>query len=189
MCHDTADQAPPFECGARIDAITGEGQLRGPGVPDRTRQEPGSAIAGDQAELDEAFGERCAFGGDANVAHHRQVAAGTDGRTVDRRDQRHFETGKRSRYPLDTVDIGAPLVDRAQAEHATAVGHVFDIAACGEDLAGSGQHDRTDGSVTVRRIDSLLECSDDGRVGDGVADLRQGDGPDLNCTLCIDVQW
>ena len=103
--HHAADQTP-LQRGRGVDPVAGESHLGGALVADDPLQEPGAAVAGDEAELHEALCERCSLGGDSDVAHHGQVAAGADGGTVDGSDQRDFESRQRSRDPLDAVDIG-----------------------------------------------------------------------------------
>ncbi len=83
------------------------------------------------------------------------------GGPVDRGDQRHLQAAQRPRDPLDAVDVGAPLLDGVETEHALAVGHLLDVAAGGEDFAGSGEDDRADCVVGVGTIDGGLEGRDE----------------------------
>ena len=156
--HHASDQAP-IQCGRRVDAVAGEGHLGGALVADDALQKPRAAVAGDQAELNEAFRERCTLGGDSDVAHQCQVAAGADGGPVDRTDQRNFEPGQRSRDPLDAVNVGMPLIECAKREHAGLVRHLFDVAAGGEDLAHAGEDHRADLGVGVGVVDGRLNAA------------------------------
>ena len=79
-------------------------------------------------------------------------------------------------------------MERVETEHALPVGHLLDVAAGGEDLAGPGEDDRADRGVAVGVVDGGLEGGDELAAGDRVADMRQVDRPDLGGSARGDVE-
>jgi hypothetical protein len=156
----------------RAQHVAGQAHLGGLGKADHARQQEGAAIAGHDADLDEALGEAGALASDAHVAHAGQVAAGADGRTVHRGDQRHLGLLDGQRYPLDAVAVigaGHRRAVRGQAA-AAAVRHLLDVAAGGEGAAGAGDDADADVVVLVHPLDRGAELVD--HVGNRVAVLR-----------------
>ncbi|MNS77187.1 hypothetical protein D3C72_1107640 [compost metagenome] len=125
--HHARHQAP-FQRGGRADGVTGERHFGGARHADQARQEPGAAVTGDDAQLDEAFRKRGGFRRDAHVAHAGQVAARADGRPVHRRNRRHLQRMQRQRQALYALPVFLAQF------HATHLGadlplHLVDVAA------------------------------------------------------------
>ncbi len=89
MGHGAADQ-PPFGGRCRIDHLAGKQQLGSARCADNARHQPGSAIARNEAELQEGDAELRLVRGDPDVCHAGHVAAEAYGCAIDRRDQRDF---------------------------------------------------------------------------------------------------
>ena len=98
-------------------------------VADQPLHEPGAAVPGDDAQIQEGFAELGLFRSDADVGHVRQVEACTYGRAVHRGDDRYLHLLQGQRNPLDAVAIALGAFGDTAREIATAFGHVLDVAA------------------------------------------------------------
>jgi hypothetical protein len=119
--------------------LAGEAHLGGPGVADHPLQQPRAAVAGDQPQLHEALGEAGLLGGDADVGHAGQVAAGADGRAIDGGDGRHVEAVEGQRNALDAAPVVVPHIHPAARRQPALVAEILDVAAGAEGAAGTGE--------------------------------------------------
>ena len=149
-----------------VEEIAGERHLVGLRQPHRARQVPRATVARDEADAQEALGELGAAAGDPDVAHGGEVAAGADGRAIDRGDRGRFQPVHGQRDALDALLVGAPDLGRAAGEEVLAVLHLLDVAARREPVARAGKDHATHRQVgvdAVRRLDQRLD--DGGRDG------------------------
>ena len=75
----------------RVDHFTGQRQFGSLGKSDNARQQPSSAIARYNPELNEALRKFGVVGCHTDIAHTRKVAACANGVTVDGSHNGHFE--------------------------------------------------------------------------------------------------
>ena len=163
--------------GTRIKRIARKRHLACLGIAHDVLQQPRTAVAGDKAELDEAFREPRAFGGDADVAHAGKVATGADGRSVDGSDDRDFERFERARNALDTGFVVAARFDRRSiGDRGT---HELEIAARRKCRTRPGQDRDAYAGVAVEFAQRGHECVHHVGVGNRIAHFRsvqcQGD--------------
>src|SRR3546814_11196367 len=83
--HDVRDQTI-FLCLSRVKAIAGQEQFGGARIAEHFLEQPGAAVAGNDAALDKAARAYRAFGGDAAIAGDGAVDAGPHRRAEARRD-------------------------------------------------------------------------------------------------------
>ncbi len=100
--------------------------------PTRRGSYPGTAVARNDANIDESFAEFGSGRTKSYVAKQCQVAAGADGRALDRGDGGNVEAVKGLGDALDALDIAAPCARGAAAENSLAVAHVLDVATGGK---------------------------------------------------------
>ena len=125
--YHAGDQADG-QCFGGIDAVTGKSHFGSARHAHRARQQPGAAIARDQSELDETFGEAGALGSDADVTHASQIATGTDGRTVDGGNDGDVEVIQRQWQALYAFPIFLAQAHRTDVGTDLAL-HVADVPA------------------------------------------------------------
>jgi len=138
MRDHAADKAP-IERGRRVDHITGIEQFSRARFADDARQDPGAAIAGDDAQLEEGHAKLCLVGSNSDVSQAGEIAAKPDRGAVDRCDQGHAQAVKRAQHLVDVVAIAVRNLGRIAAEGAAAILHRLDIAARAEGAARTGQ--------------------------------------------------
>ncbi len=172
----------------RFNAVAGERHLRRLGKAHHPLQQPGAAVAGNDAQLHEALREPGAFAGDAQVAHAGQVAAGAHRRAVHRRDHRHFQLLERQRNALDALFVVEPGLGRAGVVEAAGGAHLLDVAAAGEGAAGAGEDRHAGVRVGFQPLQRRQQCLDHVVVGDRVAGLRavESEGDDAVLVLIAD---
>ncbi len=153
---------------ARVDGLAGQGQLGRARQADDARQQPRAAVAGNDAQLDEALGELGLFGGHADVAHAGQVEARADGVAVHRRDHRHLEVEQCQRQLLDAQAVLAAQLHRRQFAVAA---HVAHIAARREGRARTREDHRAHRMVGVDAVDGGQELRHGRVAGERVAAL------------------
>ena len=129
--HHPADEAP-VQRGRSIDHVAGIEQLRRPRLADDARQDPGAAIARNDTELQEGDAEFRAFAGDADIGEAGEIAAQSDRRAVDRRDQWHTQIVERAQHLVDVVPISVRDLGSRAAEIAGLLLHRLDVAARAE---------------------------------------------------------
>jgi hypothetical protein len=113
---------------------------------------------------------------DPDIAHHRQVAAGTHRWPVHRGDDRDIEGVDGAWDPLDAFAIGVRLVERIAREQALAIPHVLDVAAGAESAACAGQNHRAHRGIVVDFRTGLLEIVELLGAGQRVAGVRARHG-------------
>ena len=173
--HNVGDEAPFFG-GGGADGVAGVEKLAGARHADHARQEPRTAVAGYEADLEEGRAEDRRVGGDARVTQASHIIAEADGGAVDRRDDRHFDAPDRADNTMDAVAVMLADVDACAAETVGALFHGFDIAACREGLARACQDDATDITVGIDAGCGLGEILRIVRRAERVADFGAVDG-------------
>src|SRR5690606_21539424 len=167
--------------GSRIsaDRIAGKAHFRCLRAPYCPRQKPGTTIAGDQAQLDEAFGKGCLFRGDAHVAHQGDVTTGTVGRPVDGSNGWHPQIVQSQRNALDVALVVGADLGRTTAKDIALVLHVLDVATGTEGRTGTREDHYLDIVFAVDLLHGPLEAVDHVFV-DGVAHVRTIHGENRN---------
>ena len=146
-----ADEAP-VQRRIGIDHIAGIEQLRRPRLADDARQDPGAAIAGNDAQLEESDAEFRPIAGDAHVREAGKIASQPDGRPIDCGNQRHAQSVERAQDLVDVVAIAVRDFGRSAAEIAGLVLHRLDIAARAEGSARSGEDHAAHVDIAVDRV-------------------------------------
>ena len=149
--------SPQDSAVVRVDRVAGEEQFGGAGMADDARQDPRTAVAGHQADLEERRAEDRIVGGDAHVGEASDIVAEADRRTVDRRDQRHFECPRALHDAVDAVAIPLADMHAGTGEAAGAFAHRFDVAAGRERRTRAGQNGAAHLAVGVDAAQRLGE--------------------------------
>jgi hypothetical protein len=131
-----------------IHHASGQDQVHGLRLADRTGQALRPADAGDDPELDLGLSELGVIRGDDEIAHHGKLAAATECKTGNRGDDRLAHT----RQPLVVGRIvGAENLD------ITLVRHFLDIGAGGKGLVRPGDEDAPHTCIAVESLDCVEE--------------------------------
>ena len=156
-------------------------------MPTHARQQPGAAVAGNDAHAHEAFGKAGLGAGHAHVAHAGQVATSADGRAVDGGNGGHFQVVKRQRQALDAAAV--PLVDggRRHLVGAEAL-HVLHIAAAGKHTAGAGEDHHPHAGIGGGARAGLHELVHRAVAGEGIAHGRRVHGQGHHRARLLDLQ-
>ena len=124
-------------------------------MADHPRQEPGTAVTRYQANLHKALGKQRLLGGNAHVAHHREITAGANRRAVNSSNDGYFQRVYGERDSLDAGAVTVLDLLGGTAEHTVLVFHVLDVAAAREGRTGPGNDGhphrlvRVDGSTVI----------------------------------------
>ncbi|MCY1535758.1 hypothetical protein D9M68_711770 [compost metagenome] len=167
MRHHARDQAQ-FEGARGVEGVAGEHQLHGLGLADGAREQPGAAVAGHDADLDEALGKGGFLRGDADVAHAGEVEPRAEGGAVDGGDHGHVEVVERLGQALDAVAVFLADHFGRQVFFLVAL-HVFHVATRAEHGAFAGEHDDADAAVARDVGAGLHDLVDGGVAGERVA--------------------
>src|SRR3546814_9818099 len=121
-------------------------------IAEHALEQPRPAVAGDDADLDEAARELRALGGDADITGAGEFAAEADCMAVDRGDHRDLAVHQRADHRLNAAAIvGAGRIGLVEHADALAIQHRFQIAAGAERLAAAGQDDSADPAILAER--------------------------------------
>ncbi|MNS97727.1 hypothetical protein D3C72_1320730 [compost metagenome] len=161
-----------------VDGSGGEQHFGGADIADVARQQPGAAVAGDDAQLHEGHAEAGAVRGDADVAEPGDVAAQTHGRAVDGGDQRNLQPVERADDAVDDAAIAFADGGARALEQVGARLHRLEVAARREGPARAGHDDAADGRVSVDRLAGLGEGLAVFQIRQGVQSVGPRQGPD-----------
>src|SRR4249919_1143007 len=100
-----------------------------------------AATAGNDAEIDFRLAKASVLGGDDDVAAHRQFTAAAQGKAVHRGDHRLANS-------IDLIAVGEPLLNSFVKR--TALGHLFDVGAGGENFLPAGDDEDADLAVLIQ---------------------------------------
>ncbi len=160
---DLVDEAEP-ECLRGSDHLSGEQQTERGGAADEAREALGSAVSGDEAELDLRLAEARGFAGKAHVAGERELATAAKREAVDKRDD-GFAAG------LDLAKDGLSPERLRLARGGVGGGELVDVGAGGKGLfARPGEQDDAHAGVFGKSLEGVLKLIEDLRV-EGVQDL------------------
>jgi len=161
-------QAPLFRLSG-VDGVAGEHHFRCPRQPNQPRQQPGSTVARNDAELDEALSELGLFRGNPHVAHAGQIESGPDGRLVVCTDSIAFGLPEDVRNVLVT----AGHTGRSAVPYLLKVRPFGFICSDG----GKGREEAGVAGIYVVEADGLAGATVDAhraRMGDGISSYRDG---------------
>ena len=185
--HNVGDEAPFFG-GGGADGVAGVEKLAGACHADHARQKPCATIAGDEADLEKGCAENCRVGGDARVAQASHVIAEANGRTIDRRDDRHFDAPDGADDAVDAVAVMLADVDACAAETVGAFFHGLNVSARRESLARACQNDTAHVTVSIDAGCGLGEIFRVIRRAERIADFRPVDGQGDDVAVFLEQQ-
>ena len=178
LVRDHAVDQTPLVRRLGVDGAGGEQHLGGADIADVARQQPGSAVAGNDAQLHEGHAEAGAVRGDADVAQAGDVAAQAHGRAVDGGDQRNLQPVERTHDAVDDAAIAFADGGARAFEQVAAVLHRLEVAARREGAARAGHDHAADGGVGVDRLARVGEGLAVFQIRQGVQPVGPGQGPD-----------
>src|SRR5215510_7233920 len=167
MRRHARDQVPSQRL-LRVDRVAGEGKLGGPRHSHDARQQPGPAIAGNDAETDEALGELRLLGCDADVAHAGEIEPGADGVAIYRGDDRNLEVEEREGEALDAAPVFVPNIHLTDCWGGLPL-HLADVAPRRKGRPGARQDDAAHAAIVVDAIDGREEVGHRAVAGQRVA--------------------
>ena len=162
-------------CG--VDKLRGEHDAEGGAAADEAGEALGSAVAGDEAELDLRKAETGLVAGDAEGAGEGEFAATTEGYAVDGGDDRLAGTLE---VGLDESEDLVATLGVGTARDGVGFGQGADVGPGGEGaIACAGEQDDANGGVSGEGGEEVLEFVEHLGV-EGVEDLGaiEGDGGD-----------
>ena len=136
----------------------------------------GAAAAGDDAQVDFGLAEAGVFGGDDDVAAHRQLAAAAQGEADHSGDHRLGDL-------VDLVAIGEPLLNHGIK--GAFVGHLLDVGAGGEDFVSAGDDDDAYFGILIEFLHGQRKVFDQ-TIGQRVECLRPVQGHDGDGAVTVD---
>ncbi|MNX95867.1 hypothetical protein D3C86_1281620 [compost metagenome] len=173
---DNAGHQVPLLGLASVDHLSGQGQFGGTGQTDDAWQQPGTAVARNDPQLDETLGKLRVLRRHADVAHARQIQPRADGRAIDRGDHRYFQIEQRQGQALNA---GAIFLTQLHARHLRVAIHVAHVATGAERGAGASDDHCTHTAVAFDSLNGFEELRHGAVPGQRVASLgvihRQGD--------------
>src|SRR3569832_2253038 len=185
--NDAADKAP-VQCRLRIDRIAGEEQLRGAVMADGARQDPRTAVARHEADLQERGAEYRIVGGEPHVGQTGHVVAKADRRSIHRGDQRHLQVPQALHDAMDARPIALADVHAGTGKGARPLAHRLDVAAGRERRACANQDRTADRAVGVDRGTSIGEQRPIAVLAQRVAAFRPGERQRDDGTVLFDQQ-
>src|SRR3546814_1286626 len=186
--HDLGDEAI-FLGGLRVEAVAGQEQFGGARIAEHALEQPRPAVAGDDADLDEAARELRALGGDADITGAGEVAAEADCMAVDRGDHRDLAVHQRADHRLNAAAIvGAGRIGLVEHADALAIQHRFQIAAGAERLAAAGQDDSADPAILAERAQRVDDVVAVGVRADRVHAFGLAHRQDCDLAAPLDTQ-
>ncbi|MNQ37581.1 hypothetical protein D3C85_511300 [compost metagenome] len=115
----------------------------------------GAAHARQHAQVDFRLAESGVVASQDEVAHQRQLTTATQGKAVDRRDDRLAAVGDAVAVAEQVVEVDLRVGQ---------LGHFLDVGTRGKRLFRTGQDDTADVRIRLETIEGLVQFADDLRV-------------------------
>ena len=132
---------------------TPEEVLAGLRLADQSGEKPRAPVAGDETHVDEPLAEDPALAHHSHVTREREVTARPDGRAADGRDSRLGRPPQLADDVLDRPEVARVLLLGERGP----VGHLGDVRAGTEAVAGTRQYQDVDRVVVRRPSDGVVE--------------------------------